>query len=70
MTSIYSKLNELAGICDSRCSHGGICVLKAGYEGKHDSRYCQWTDATALDADKSDEIFHEKLAKVLTGAKE
>ena len=50
--------------CDSYCEHGGVCELDTGHDGQHDSRYCKWTDAEALDKADADAIFLGKAAKV------
>lgn len=42
--------------CESYCSHGGVCELEAGHEGRHDSRYCQWSDDEALDKGTADAV--------------
>ncbi len=43
--------------CNSYCVHGGICILKEGHDGKHDSDYCQWTDKEAISKEGADELF-------------
>lgn len=43
-------------LCKSYCSHGGRCVLDAGHDGLHDSRYCQWADAEALTREQADDV--------------
>jgi hypothetical protein len=50
----------MMNLCDSYCTHGGICELNAGHEGQHDSRYCQWTDAEALSKSDADDLFRDK----------
>lgn len=45
--------------CKSYCSHGGVCVLEQGHKGKHDSRYCTWTDDEALTRAEADEVLAE-----------
>lgn len=47
-------------LCDSYCEHGGCCVLDAGHEGLHDSRYCKWSDSQALPKDEADALYIEK----------
>jgi hypothetical protein len=47
-------------ICESYCSHGGVCELDPGHEGLHDSSYCQWADAQSLTREAADEILREK----------
>lgn len=46
--------------CESYCSHGGVCVLKSGHAGQHDSRYCQWSDGEGLPKAEADEVFMAK----------
>jgi len=43
-------------MCDSYCSHGGRCVKNPDHKGKHDSKYCKWTDAEALSREQADEV--------------
>jgi len=49
-------------LCKSYCTHGGRCVLRAGHDGKHDSRYCQWTDAEALTRGQADAVLRQTAA--------
>jgi hypothetical protein len=44
-------------ICNSHCSHGGVCILTENHEEKHDSRYCQWTDEEAISKEEADQLF-------------
>jgi len=46
--------------CDAFCSHGGVCELKLGHTGKHDSGYCQWDDAGSISKQEADEIIARK----------
>lgn len=46
--------------CDSYCRHGGNCMLKRGHKGKHGSKYCKWTNATAISKKQADKIFARK----------
>ena len=54
-------------MCDSYCKHGGNCMLNRGHKGKHDSKYCKWTNATAISKKQADKLFTRKAkAKGLT----
>ena len=44
-------------MCNSYCSHGGVCVLDAGHKGKHDSKWCQWTDEQAISEDDANQEY-------------
>lgn len=47
-------------ICESYCSHGGVCELDPGHEGLHDSSFCQWADAEALTKEAADQKLLDK----------
>lgn len=42
------------GICDTYCSHGGVCGLTPNHEGLHDSGYCTFTDSEAITRAEAD----------------
>ena len=51
-------------MCGAYCTHGGVCVLKMGHEGQHDSYYCKWGDEeslTKLEADAKLQAKAEEL---------
>lgn len=47
-------------ICESYCSHGGVCKLEPGHDGLHDTGYCTWSDAEALSEVEANEVLREK----------
>ncbi len=47
---------------NSYCPHGGVCVLDLNHEGKHNSKYCQWTDKEAISKEKANELFRLEAA--------
>lgn len=53
-------------MCETYCSHGGVCELERGHEGQHDSRYCQWTDDEALSRDEANEVLSRTPGGSLT----
>ena len=46
--------------CNAYCSHGGICVLNAGHEGQHDTKYCQWGDEDSISKQEADSLLRTK----------
>lgn len=50
----------MPAICESYCSHGGHCILDPGHPGKHDSRYCTWTDEEGVTSAEADAILLTK----------
>lgn len=46
--------------CGAYCSHGGICILSKGHEGKHDTDYCQWDDEESITRQEADAILATK----------
>lgn len=47
-------------MCESYCTHGGVCELEPGHSGSHDSRYCQWTDDQAVTRAEADAALSTK----------
>lgn len=47
-------------MCETYCSHGGVCELEQGHEGQHDSRYCQWGDDESLSRDEANAVLETK----------
>jgi hypothetical protein len=45
--------------CESYCSHGGICALSHGHDGRHDSVYCTWSDEEAISKEDADVLFRK-----------
>lgn len=45
-----------ARFCISYCQHGGVCERERGHDGKHDSGYCEWTDAEAVTKAEGDAL--------------
>jgi hypothetical protein len=48
------------GMCESYCSHGGICELDANHPPPHDSFFCKWTDDEALSRADADAVLAGK----------
>lgn len=50
--------------CISYCEHGGVCVLERGHTTKHNSDYCEWTDAEAIPRADADALVYQKNPEI------
>lgn len=53
-------MEEVKAPCGSNCEHGGVCVLRLGHKGLHDSRYCQWREEVSIPREEADAMMRKR----------